>query len=75
MAFLPQTIAAFAVASTVPALTRRIGTPFVAVIGVALALIALVVTGLVAHSARADMPRRRGAATACVAALDEPATL
>jgi EmrB/QacA subfamily drug resistance transporter len=41
LAFLPQTIAAFAVASRVPALTRRLSTPLVAVIGVALMVIAM----------------------------------
>jgi predicted MFS family arabinose efflux permease len=41
LAFMPQTIAAFAVASAVPALTRRIGTPLVAVVGVALMVIAM----------------------------------
>jgi EmrB/QacA subfamily drug resistance transporter len=35
VAFLPQTLMAFAVASAVPALTRRRGSPFVAVLGVA----------------------------------------
>lgn len=41
LAFLPQTAAAFAVASAVPRLTRRIGSPPVAVIGVALMVIAM----------------------------------
>jgi predicted MFS family arabinose efflux permease len=41
LAFLPQTIAAFAMASAVPRLTRHIGRPLVAVIGVALMVIAM----------------------------------
>jgi predicted MFS family arabinose efflux permease len=35
VAFLPQTLVAFTVASAVPALTRRLGSPLVAVLGVA----------------------------------------
>lgn len=52
IAFLPQTVAAFTVATTVPRLTRRVGTPLVAVLGVALMVIATVwLSRLSAHTA------------------------
>jgi EmrB/QacA subfamily drug resistance transporter len=51
VAFLPQTLTGFAVASTVPAVTRRFGTPAVGVMGAAAMVIATVwLSRLTAHT-------------------------